>query len=202
MSKKKHRKPTGGNAPEAPRGELRGILDDSPEDTGTTEVAEVTEAETTETEVDDAVGGASPTGTSRAVNLFFDAYELLTYTLGLGLTSSMIVARTGGDATLQWIVGIIAMLATILSRTVFAGDLSDIYSEAKQQVDENRARDMEELRSGNYDGVPKSIVQMLKYPTAEDYERVREEAELQRKLLRDFQEARRNRKGRNDGEPR
>lgn len=203
MSKrKKHRTQT---AEMASGSGLRGILDevdetgeDMPDGSPHDDVASDTVPASGKTEPQEPARAGGGELWSPVVKHLLNAYEIAAQTLGIGLSVAMIVARSGGGPTIQWVLGIIAMMATILSKTVFASDIDEIYDEARQKVEEDRRRDLEELRNGDYEGVPKSIVEMLKYPTAEDYETVRAEAERQRQLLRDFKKTMR---GKRDDDP-
>lgn len=145
---------------------------------------------------DDTDPGAKKPG---LLSRLFEAYSLLAYTLGGGLCVAMIVARYGGSAMWQWLIGGTAILAVILAKTVFSDDISDIYAEAREQVEEERRRDQEELDSGNFDGVPQIMQDLLKYPTKEDYRRIQAEAEQQRELLRNMR-GRKNGKSEDGGD--
>lgn len=200
MSKKKRRKTRGGRAADSA---VRGILNDVHEDEEIVADPLSEEGDASDTG-EDAIAGGPAVATSSVTSVawpgpflgrLLDAYEVLAYTFGIGMTVAMIVARNGGNGLVQWVLGIIAMLATVLAKTVFASDFNDIYDEAKAKAEAERRRDIEELEGGNYDGVPKSIVEMLKYPSAEDYEQLRQEAERQKQLLRDFKRARKDAKG-------
>ena len=124
-------------------------------------------------------------------------YEIVTYSVGGGLCVAMISARMGGSPIVQWIFGIIAMLAIVLSKTVFSGELGSIYDEALEKVEEDRRRDQEELANGNFDGVPKAMQDLIPYPTDEDYQRIHDEAEHQKELLHEWKN-RKRKKGNDD----
>lgn len=209
MSRRKHRKPQGrkpantkmdaeskASTDEATDGVdiRRGILSDlqGADTTDDTPVDKTPGA-------DDAPG--KPDLSRKAISKFLvDAYEVLAETFGISLMVAMVVARRGGGPTIQWVFGITAMLAVILSKTVFANDISDIYSEAKEQADESRRRDEEELAEGNFDGVPVLFQKFLKYPTQEDYDQIKAEAERQRELLRSYRKPGKSDKGNSDNQ--
>lgn len=137
----------------------------------------------------------------KALDLLDKAYEMAVFAGGGALCSAWVVAARGGDARVQWVVGIIVMLAIVLARTVFAGDVSDIYEEAREKVEEDRRRDREELARGDFDGVPKVLQNVLKYPTDEELQQAYDESERQRGLLRDWEgRLGGRRKGKRDGD--
>ena len=200
MSRKKRRKQENRREPvsvndateatwEETAGDNRGMLrdlEDGDVALGQRDVSEPFPAPSSDSEPEPAVPSEKPGILAVISQLLTKAYELVVFTVGIGLCVSMVVATYGGGSTIQWVFGIMATLTAFLSRTVFANDLSDIYQEAKEKVEEDRRRDEEELSSGNYDGVPKAIQEVLRYPTKEDYEQIRAEAERQRELLRKF----------------
>ena len=158
-------------------------------------------------DVDDASAGVGSKPDTlhpalRAVLTFLDkAYEMAVFAGGGALCSAWVVAARGGDARVQWVVGIVVMLAIVLARTVFAGDVSDIYEEAREKVEEDRRRDREELARGDFDGVPKVLQDVLKYPTDEELQQAYDESERQRGLLRDWEGwLGGRRKGKRDGD--
>ena len=135
---------------------------------------------------------------SPAYDMFMRIYELGVYSVGGGLCVAMVAARCGANGAVQWVLGITVVLAVVLSKTVFAGELGSIYDEAREKVEEDRRRDQEELANGNFDGVPKVMQDLLKYPTEEDYQKVYKESKRQRGLLRDW-ESRKDRDGDESG---
>lgn len=137
---------------------------------------------------------------SPVYNMFMYVYELAAYSVGGGLCVAMVAARCGANGAVQWVLGVTVILAVVLSKTVFAGDLGSIYDEALEKVEEDRRREQEELANGDFEGVPKVVRDLLPYPTEEDYQRVYREAGRQRGLLRDW-EGRGNEDGDDDGDP-
>lgn len=132
------------------------------------------------------------------MSAIMNVYELVVYSVGGGLCVAMFSVWFKANATVQWILGITAMIAIFLSKTVFAGELGDIYEEAQEKVAEDRLRDQEELANGNFDGVPKIMQDLLKYPTEEDYQKIYDEADRQRGILKEWENGRNGHDGKGD----
>ena len=128
---------------------------------------------------------ARPLG-QRIRSAAYKALDVAAMMVGLGLLSAMLVARRGVGETGQWAVGILAMLATLLSQTVFADEIGSIVDEAKAKADEERRQQAEELAEGDYDGVPRIVQEMLPYPTEEDARRIAAERDRQRQLMAEW----------------
>ena len=117
------------------------------------------------------------------VSKLLDLYETIAMSLGGGLFAAMIVHWVHLPGIVEWIVGILIMLAVFLSRTIFSNDVGEIVADARAQAETERIKDESEIASGNYEGIPKIIQSMMPLPNEEERRRDAAEAERQRQLL-------------------
>lgn len=126
-------------------------------------------------------------------------YETLAMSLGGGLFLVMCVHWLHVPDIVEWVLGILVMIAVLLSRTVFSNDMGEIMADARAQAETGRIQDEREIAAGDYDGVPKIIQRLMPLPDEEERRRDAHEAERQRQLMEDLRTRRGRRKGKGKG---
>lgn len=122
-------------------------------------------------------------------------YETLAMSLGGGLFLVMCVHWLHVPDIVEWVLGILVMIAVLLSRTVFSNDMGEIMADARAQAETGRIQDEREIAAGDYDGVPKIIQRLMPLPDEEERRRDAHEAERQRQLMEDLRTRHGRRKG-------
>ena len=184
MSKKKKKRTGAGSAPQEPQ------------------------AEEIRTDAEASAGGDPGRPVRRSilsnpvVSKLLDLYETVAMGIGGGLFAAMIAHWFHLPGIVEWVIGVLVMIAVLLSRTVFSNDMGEIVADARAQAETERLKDEEEIAAGNYEGVPRILQSLMPLPDEAERRRDAAEAERQRQLLDDLRRKnkRRRKKETADGE--